>query len=99
MEVNFRGIIQSNFIQLMRTIILKYTSLVFFIFVSAFFSSHTFAQEKCTVKGNVTINGGDLNSVKITLYKDSEQYCNCRRRHGYSGASSRSAALDHERSF
>jgi hypothetical protein len=57
----------------MRTIILKYTTLVFFLFVSAFFSSDTFAQEKCTVKGNVTINGGDLNSVKITLYKDSEQ--------------------------
>ncbi len=57
----------------MRTVILKYTSLVFFIFVSTFFSSHAFAQEKCTVKGNVTINEGDLNGVRITLYKDSEQ--------------------------
>lgn len=57
----------------MRTIILKYTSLVFFILVLTFLSSDCFAQEKCTVKGNVTINGGDLNNVKITLYKDSEQ--------------------------
>ena len=57
----------------MRTIILKYTYLFTFIFVSFFLSSHSIAQEKCTVKGNVTINGGDLNSVKITLYKDSEQ--------------------------
>ncbi len=57
----------------MRTIILKYTYLFTFIFVSFFLPSHSIAQEKCTVKGYVTINGGDLNSVKITLYKDSEQ--------------------------
>ncbi len=37
------------------------------------FSSHTFSQEKCIVKGNVTINGGDLKNVKITLYKDSNK--------------------------
>jgi len=37
------------------------------------FSGNTSAQEKCIVKGNVTISGGDLSDVKITLYKDSEQ--------------------------
>ena len=57
----------------MRIIILKYTSLFIFIVVLTLFSSSSFAQEKCTVKGNVTINGGDINDVKITLYKDSEQ--------------------------
>lgn len=63
----------SNLIQLMRTIILKYSYLLFFILVSTFFSSHAFAQEKCTVKGDVTINEGDFSNVKITLYRDSEQ--------------------------
>lgn len=57
----------------MRTFILKYTSLFFFIVVLTLFSNSSLAQEKCIVKGNVTINGGDLNDVKITLYKDSEQ--------------------------
>ena len=57
----------------MRTIILKYTSQVLFIIVLTFFSSNSFAQGKRIVKGNVTINGEDLNSAKITLYKDSEQ--------------------------
>jgi len=53
----------------MKTIILKYISLFLFIL----FSGHCFAQEKCAVKGNVTINGGDLNNVTVTLYKDSQQ--------------------------
>jgi len=38
-----------------------------------FFSGTSFAQEKCIVKGNVTIDGGTLDNVKITLYKDSQQ--------------------------
>ncbi|MRT93071.1 hypothetical protein [Ancylomarina sp. 16SWW S1-10-2] len=57
----------------MRTIILKYTRFAFFILVLTLFSNHSYAQERCIVKGDVTVDGGDLDNVKITLYKDSEQ--------------------------
>ncbi|MGZ2371122.1 hypothetical protein ACXR6G_15195 [Ancylomarina sp. YFZ004] len=57
----------------MRAIISKYKHIFFLSFMIILFSGNTFAQEKCIVKGNVTINGGDLNDIKITLYKDSEQ--------------------------
>ena len=57
----------------MRAIILKYKSLTFLLFMFILFSANSFAQEKCIVKGNVTVSGGDLTGVKITIYKDSEQ--------------------------
>ncbi|RXQ97542.1 tetratricopeptide repeat protein [Ancylomarina salipaludis] len=57
----------------MRTIILKYKHIAFLIVILSFFSISGFTQEKCTVKGNVTVNEGDLSNVKVTLYKDSQQ--------------------------
>lgn len=57
----------------MRTNILKYKYIVFLPIMFILFLGNGLAQEKCIVKGNVTIDGGDLSDVKITLYKDSEQ--------------------------
>ncbi|MCZ4694224.1 hypothetical protein DWB61_05040 [Ancylomarina euxinus] len=57
----------------MKAVIFKYKYIIFLSLIFVFLSGNTFAQEKHTVKGTVSINGGDLNDVKITLYKDSQQ--------------------------
>ena len=57
----------------MRAIILKYKHIGLLIVMFSLFSYSSFAQEKCSVRGNVTINEGDLDNVKVTLYKDSQQ--------------------------
>ncbi|WP_372641132.1 hypothetical protein [Ancylomarina sp.] len=57
----------------MKVVILKYKYIIFLSLILILFSGNTFAQEKCTVEGKITVNGGDLNDVEITLYKDSQQ--------------------------
>lgn len=57
----------------MKTIISKYKYIALLLITFCLFESSAIAQEKCNVKGNVTINGGDLSNVKVTLYKDSNK--------------------------
>ncbi len=50
---------------------LKYIYIV--ILLSVFSTSLSFAQERCSIKGDVTVKGGTLDDVRITLYKDAEK--------------------------
>lgn len=57
----------------MRGFFFKYQYIILLLFMFCFYSNASFAQDKCTVRGYVTIDGGDLDNVLITLFKDSQQ--------------------------
>ena len=56
----------------MRVKIPEYKCFILLPIVFVLLITNGLAQNKCVVKGNVTINGGDLNDVKITLLKNNE---------------------------
>jgi len=56
----------------MRVKILEYKCFMLLPIVFVLLITNGLAQNKCVVKGNVTINGGDLNDVKVILHKNNE---------------------------